>query len=181
MALGRDDGLGSPFRFDFGFIAASDNHSARPGTGYKEVSRSEFTEARFGNFRETPVGMVFQEPEYGAEAIPFEFDPSAAGPLAAFEVERGSSFFLNGGLAAVHSEGRDRDSIWQGMDQKEVYGTSGPRILLWFDLLNGGGRGPKPMGSQVAMSENPIFQVRAAGSFEQEPGCPDYATTALGP
>ena len=181
MALGREDGAGGPFRFNFGFIAASDNHSARPGTGYKEVSRLEFTESRFGNFRNTPVGMVFDPPEYSSEPVPFEFDPSAAGPLAAFEAERGASFFLNGGLAAVHSESRSRDSIWEGMDRKEVYGTSGPRILLWFDLLNGPGRGPSPMGSQVELAENPIFQVKAVGSFQQNNGCGPDAAHALGP
>ena len=180
MALGREDGDGGPFRFDFGFIAASDNHSARPGTGYKEVARTEFTEGRFGNFVNTPVGMVLSPPEYGSEAVPFDFDPSTAGPLSAFEAERGSSFFLNGGLAAVHASGRDRDSIWEGMNRKEVYGTSGPRILLWFDLLNGSGRGPIPMGSQVELSENPIFQVKAVGSFEQNPGCGFGAQQALG-
>ncbi|MEM9175829.1 MAG: DUF3604 domain-containing protein [Myxococcota bacterium] len=181
MALGRDDGTGGPFRFDFGFIAASDNHSARPGTGYKEVSRLEFTENRFGNFTNTAIGMNLAAPEYGSEAVPFEFDPGRAGPLSSFEVERGASFFLNGGLAAVHTTGRDRDAIWEGMHRKEVYGTSGPRILLWFDLLNGPGRAPHPMGSQVEMSENPIFQVKAVGSFEQRPGCAKNAMSSLGP
>ncbi|MCA9505696.1 MAG: DUF3604 domain-containing protein [Myxococcota bacterium] len=181
MALGRDDGQGGPFRFDFGFIAASDNHSARPGTGYKEVARTEFTEQRFGNFRSTPVAFRFDEPEYSAEPEPFVFDPKRMAPLGAFEVERGASFFLNGGLAAVHSHGRDRDSIWDSMQRKEVYGTSGPRILLWFDLLNAPGRGSAPMGSQVTLGEDPIFQVKAVGSFEQAPGCSDDATSALGP
>ena len=180
MALGREDGSGGPFRFDFGFIAASDNHSARPGTGYKEFSRLEFTENRFGNFVDTPVGFVMDPAEYSSEPQPFEFDPSAAGPLAAFEVERGASFFLNGGLAAVHSSARDRDSIWEAMDRKEVYGTSGPRILLWFDLLNGPGRAPNPMGSQVELAKNPIFQVKAVGSFEQRPGCGPDAARAMG-
>ena len=180
MALGRDDGTGGPFRFNFGFIAASDNHSARPGTGYKEVARTEFTEQRFGNMTNTPVAFVSDPAEYGSTAIPFEFDPSSAGPLSAFEVERGASFFLNGGLAAVHAEGRDRDSIWNGMDRKEVYGTSGPRILLWFDLLNSPQRGSAPMGSQVELGENPIFQVKAVGSFKQNPGCGPDATQSLG-
>jgi len=180
MSLGRDDGTGGPFRFDFGFIAASDNHSARPGTGYKEVARTEFTEQRFGNLVDTPIGVVFDPPEYGAEAVPFEFDPSEAGPLSAFEIERAASFFLNGGLAAVHAEGRDRDSIWKGMDRKEVYGTSGPRILLWFDLLNSPGRGSSPMGSQVELGETPIFQVKAVGSFAQNAGCGPDATQSLG-
>ncbi len=123
---------------------------------------------------------MFDAPSYAAEALPFEFDPSAAGPLSPFEVERGSSFFLNGGLAGVHAAGRDRDSIWQGMDQKEVFGTSGPRILLWFDLLNGPGREPNPMGSQVELADNPIFQVKAVGSFQQRPGCGPDALQQLG-
>ena len=34
-----------PRQFHFGFIGSSDNHSARPGTGYKEFARREMTEA----------------------------------------------------------------------------------------------------------------------------------------
>jgi hypothetical protein len=181
MALGRDDGEGGPFRFNFGFIAASDNHSARPGTGYKEVARTEFTEQRFGEMRDTPIGFQYDPPEFSSEPVPFEFVPGRTAPLGGFEVERGAAIFRNGGQAAGHAEGRDRDAVWNAMDRKEVYGTSGPRILLWFDLLNGPGRGPKPMGSQVELAENPIFQVKAVGSFEQNPGCGTDATSALGP
>ena len=181
MALGREDGMGGPFRFNFGFIASSDNHSGRPGTGYKEFARTEFTEQRFGEMVDTPIGFNRDAPEYSSEPEPFEFKLGRAGPLAAFEIERGASFFLNGGLAAVHSNGRDRDSIWDAMERKEVYGTSGPRILLWFDLLNAPGRSSAPMGSQVELSENPIFQVKAVGSFEQNPGCGADAISALAP
>ena len=181
MALGREDEEGDPFRFDFGFIASSDNHTARPGTGYKEVARTEFTEQRFGRFIENPIGAFRSPPEYSAEPIPFEYDVQAGGPLSTFEVERGASFFLNGGLAAVHARGRDRDAIWEGLQNKEVYGTSGPRILLWFDLLNAPGRDAAPMGSQVELAEAPIFQVKAVGSFEQLPGCGEDATSALAP
>jgi len=34
-----------PRRFEFGVIASSDNHRARPGTGYKPVDRKLTTEA----------------------------------------------------------------------------------------------------------------------------------------
>ncbi|MDG2048672.1 MAG: DUF3604 domain-containing protein [Myxococcota bacterium] len=178
MALGRPKASGTPERFRFGFIGASDNHSGRPGTGYKPVSRTEFTETRFGNFVKTPIAYV-------DDSGPFDVprDPLAIGdievPFAVFETERAASFFLEGGLAAVHAPHRDRDSIFQAMQRREVYGTSGPRILLWFDLLNPPGGRSLPMGSEVEMGEAPIFQVRAVGSFEQKPGCPPDARQAL--
>jgi hypothetical protein len=178
MALARNVG-GDPFRFRFGFMASSDNHSARPGTGYKEVARTEFTEQRFGNFLDTPIGEVSEEePASRSRAL---VRSSGDVPFAYFETERQASFFLNGGLVAVHAPNRDRDSIWDAMQRREVYGTSGPRILLWFDLLNAPGGRPVSMGSEARMSETPIFQVRAVGSFEQNPGCDDDSTAALSP
>ena len=38
----------NPKRFKFGFMGSSDNHNARPGTGYKELFRNRNTEARGG-------------------------------------------------------------------------------------------------------------------------------------
>jgi hypothetical protein len=179
LALGRGDAA-NPLRFHFGFIASSDNHSARPGTGYKEFARTEFTEARFGNFLETPLGGGRAEPL--DESKPF--DPHTVAPVfRLWETERAASYFLNGGMAAVHANGRSREAIWDALQRREVYGTSGPHILLWFDLLNPpGSRGASmPMGSEVKMDVAPVFQVRAAGAFEQKPGCPAEASEALGP
>jgi hypothetical protein len=167
-----------PMRFRLGFIASSDNHSGRPGTGYKEVARTEFTEARFGNFLSTPIGKPRERAPL-AESERYEPKPGDS-PFAQFEMERQASFFLNGGLAAVHASGRSRAAIWDALQRKETYGTSGPRILLWFDLLNAPGGKPVPMGSEAALRDAPIFRARAVGSFEQKPGCPPDALEALG-
>ncbi len=177
LALAR--GAKDDERFRFGMLSSSDNHSARPGTGYKEFSRKEFTEARFGNFVNTPLAQAAErDPAPRSEPLTDDFGSAV---FSIFETERGSSFFLNGGLAAVHSAGRSREQIWDALQRREVYGTSGPRILLWFDLVNPPGGGPAAMGSEHTMAGTPIFRVRAVGSFEQQPGCPADASAALGP
>jgi len=167
-------------RFRFGFIASSDTHFARPATGYKEFTPDGMTDA-WG----TGAQSMRKQIEPGGEATATgsqPIDPTRVLLLPGGDVERSASFYYTGGLVAVHAEGRDRDAIWRALDRKEVYGTSGPRILLWFDLLNGpDGAGPSAMGSEVAMAEVPRFLARAIGAFEQRPGCPDDAGTALGP
>lgn len=178
----------APQRFDFGVIASSDNHSARPGTGYKEYARLDMTEARFSDF--LPQLVRKPEREWSARSSPFSNAEGARSFFGVRESERQSSFFVTGGLAAVHAEGRDRGAIWDGLERREVYGTSGPRILLWFDLMNpaaakggaarAGAADDLPMGSSTAMQSTPAFRVRAVGSFEQKPGCPDPSRSALG-
>jgi hypothetical protein len=119
------------------------------------------------------------EEEPTLESRPFTFDTPGFG---VFETERQASFLTTGGLVAVHSDGRDRAAVWDALERKEVYGTTGQRTLLWFELLNPpGSRGRTvPMGGELAMGADPIFQVRAVGSFEQKPGCPDATAEALG-
>ncbi|MBK7950278.1 MAG: DUF3604 domain-containing protein [Deltaproteobacteria bacterium] len=177
---------GFPRRFRFGLMASSDNHFGRPGTGYKEVHRSGFTESRSNVDDLNPMLRPMVSPP-AEEPLPESraYDP-ATSKLAGFalmEMERQASYFMTGGLVAVHGEGRSRSAIWDALQRREVYGTSGPRILLWFDLLNppDGSGSAVPMGGEVVTKESPRFEVRAVGSFEQAPGCPDYATTALGP
>lgn len=180
MALSNfgDDGAQDPMRFRFGFIASSDNHSARPGTGYKEFARTSMTEARFGNFDKNPIDSRIEQPVQ-AQSVAFDSKDYPNRFASIMETERQASFFLNGGLVAVHAESRNRDHIWNALQQRQVYGTSGPRILLWFNLSNSP-MGPLPMGSETTSGKTPRFQVRAVGSQIQNPGCPSYSEQALG-
>ena len=163
-----------PKRFDFGFIASSDNHSGRPGTGYKQFGLKTNTETR--SLLKALGALRPKNKEQPAQSTPVQWDKISESLLA--EGERFGSFFYTGGLMAVHSEGRDRDSIWQAMQRKEVYATSGPRMLLWFDQLKG--EQQFPMGSQLSDDKNPEFRVRALGSFVQKAGCPADAISTLG-
>jgi hypothetical protein len=178
LALTNFEDPANPLRFKFGFIGSSDVHTARPGTGYKEYSR--FYMADFQIPLERPSATP-TTPVPPAHSIPFDQVPSPSmfsndGLID----DRLGAFYQTGGLIAAHTTGRGRDKIWDALDQREVYATSGQRTLLWFDLINGpASQNQVPMGSEVAMAHNPRFRVRAAGSFKQQPGCPDHATRGL--
>lgn len=175
LALTNFDKPENPMRYRFGFIGSSDNHTGYPGTGYKEFKRYYMTESRPTTNKN--IAEMFLYPNRG-EVAP-ESIPAAELPRAAMlDRERYASFSLTGGLIAVHSQSRRREDIWQGMKQKEVYATSGPQILLWFDLLNGDKT--LPMGSETVTETTPTFRVKALGAFKQNSGCPDYAVGALG-
>jgi hypothetical protein len=182
LALGnfREPGAdGEPQRFRWGFVASSDDHKAQPGTGYKQVNRKGFSDAR--GIRSASLDAWVGPWVSGDQEDPRRAQPAPGGERGfrdLFDSERVASFLYPGGLAAVHAEGRDRESIWRALQRRQVYGTSGPRILLWFDLLNAPG-GASPMGSEVEMAATPRFQVRAAGAFVQQPGCPDERRRGL--
>ena len=185
LAISNFDDPSHPRRFEFGLIASSDNHSARPGTGYKEYARREMTEATGArdeawHERIVPAEARSEDPRV---VDPAELDPTRGkrvNVLRLAEMERQASFFMTGGLVAAHAAGRGRDAIWSALERREVYGTSGERILLWFDLVNAPA-GELPMGSATELAWSPRFRVRALGSFEQLPGCPDFAHEALSP
>ncbi|MCI5045379.1 MAG: DUF3604 domain-containing protein [Aquisalinus sp.] len=181
LAISRfDDNGQQASRFNWGFIASSDNHRARPGTGYKEVARRLNTEA--GGVVRPGLRDIFLRDDTPADGQVYRRSREELQALAGFqltEIERQSTFWQSGGLAAVHSEGRSRAEIWDALQRRETYATSGPRMLLWFDrVATDGSRAP--MGATVNTSDGGTFKVKATGSFKQKPGCPDYATNALG-
>ncbi|MDP6980002.1 MAG: DUF3604 domain-containing protein [Myxococcota bacterium] len=181
LAIRDFENPAEPKGFNFGFIGSSDIHSARPGTGYKEMHRGEFSDGRGARDPDAEVsapmfGSSNDADEPVDQSVPY--DSTGESPLQLFEIERASAYFATGGLVAVHSTGRDRQSIWDALERKEVYATSGRRTLLWFDMING--EKSIPMGSTTIRSTMPRFRVRASGSFEQKPGCPDDTVAALG-
>lgn len=149
VAATNFDDASSPLRYRFGFIGSTDEHRAAPGSGFREDRR--FSDAAGPS-----------QPKFDALAVPLL-------SLAVGEWERVGSFWYTGALAAVHSEGRSREAIWDALQRRETYGTSGDRILLWFYLEGPAGR--VPMGSEARTSDTPRFTVTAIGAFKQNPGC----------
>jgi hypothetical protein len=181
LALSRfDEDPAHPTRFRWGFIGSSDNHRARPGTGYKQVDRRLNTESS------GPVNEKIRQRLLGdqgeADAFPHPLSRQDLLGRAGFqltEFERQSSFFLTGGLAAVHAADRSREAIWDALQRREVYATSGQKTLLWFSAREAAPGQAARMGGDLTTAASPEFSVRAVGSFKQKPGCPDFASAGL--
>jgi len=174
-----NSGDGEAERFKFGFIGSSDNHAARAGTGYKELERFGFTDSH--GPRST---WLYNKLRGNKAPIAESMALNSKKHIRGSNKERSNSFMFTGGLVAVHAQGRDRQAIWDAIQRNEVYSTSGPRILLWFDLINGpeqgNNQGTYSMGQSLAMTEQPSFRIRALGAFKQKPGCPEFTADTLG-
>ncbi len=173
LAIRNFDDPENPTRLNWGFIASSDNHRARPGTGYKDVDRTRTTEAT--HLSSEWQKRVFPTEAKTSKARDLSPDELLQRGFGATEQERQASFWTTGGLAAVHSEGRSREEIFDAIKRRETYGTSGARILLWFNTKKG-----VPMGGTTKQSRSPVFEVKAVGAHKQKPGCADETVDALG-
>ena len=178
LSLTHFNDEGEKKRFQFGLIGSSDNHQARPGTGYKEYSRFGNTEV-YGVQNSSLHPLIYAQKNISSE--PKKGDMLKLPPVRRYEHERSSSFYYTGGLVAVHSQGRDRQAIWDALQRKEVYATNGERMLLWFDMIDESGDSQFPMGSKLQSDKTPSFRVTAVGAYQQKPGCPDDAITGFGP
>ena len=167
-----------PSNFKWGFISASDNHRARPGTGYKPVDKLKTTEMlrTRSKFWKNLTFPNDDEEASSIKKLTREEVLNGAG-FQLLELERQQTFWTQGGLAAVHTESRSRDGIWNALSRKEIYATSGPRMLLWFDEVSS--EKSNPMGSEINTGQNPVFVVKAVGSFKQKPGCPEFAAQGI--
>jgi hypothetical protein len=110
------------------------------------------------------------EPKSATSRTIDEIPPGQA--FQQLDFERAGSFFMTGGLVAVHSDGRDRDSIWNALQRREVYGDerrSHPPVVRPPERTE---RARSPMGGAADMRARRGSASRA-GSFEQKPGCPE--------
>ena len=105
MELDRELGF-NPMAF--GFVAATDAHNANPG----DAEEWDF------------VGKVGAVSSPAIRRLRTQPDAEAHNQIL---TDHGS-----GGLAAVWAEENTRDAIFAGMQRREAYATSGPRILLRF-------------------------------------------------
>jgi len=141
--------------FELGFIAATDTHNATSGA----VAESGWK------------GAVGDRDDSWQKRL---------GPSLMLSASNNP-----GGLAAVWAEENSRDSLFQAMRRREVYGTSGPRMTVRFfggfdyaedlcdqpDLIQRGYAGGVPMGGELIASKSnvPTFLVTAL----RDPGTPE--------
>jgi len=105
MQLDREFGF-NPLAF--GFVAATDAHNANAG----DAEEWDFV-GKVGAVSSPAVRRLRTQPDVE--------------PHSQILMDHGS-----GGLAAVWAEENTRDAIFAGMQRREAYGTSGPRITLRF-------------------------------------------------
>lgn len=148
---------GTPLHYKFGFIGSTDTHMALPGS-VKETKqnleqtfwpglRQRFPEA--ARSLQTRIGGI-GDPTGGPERISMMFNP--------------------GSLVAIISPHRTADHLWESLQQRRIYSTTGPRIEVWAKARVT--TGLVEMGSESVSNKNPVFHIKVNGAFEEDPTCP---------
>lgn len=143
------------FTMDLAIVGSTDTHHARPGSVMQDLELAEVGSA-----------LVFCE----LTGTPAE--------------ECGLESYYTGGLAAVHlpTAEDERNALYDSMLGRHMYGTSGPRIELWFYMTNppaglecevdSEGNTECPMGTAVTNFDNtPSFRVHAKGALPSSTEC----------
>ena len=110
--LAYEDGLGvNPFKF--GLMGSTDSHTSLATTG----------EDNF--FGKVEVLAPSEDPDRFYEAITGRFPSTDGSDITQYAWQTSAS-----GLAAVWARENTREGIWDAMSRKEVYATSGTRLLV---------------------------------------------------
>ncbi|MGB1088000.1 MAG: DUF3604 domain-containing protein, partial [Alphaproteobacteria bacterium] len=181
------NGEEKPRRHRFGLMGSSDTHAARVGNGYKDFGRSFMTDRLALSKQGEELATLMRPADWDEKRKSFEPNDlrgnavNMADSLPGYMDNLGSMYY-GGGIIAVHAEGRNRHAIWQGLEARNTYATSGPRILLWFNML-GVNEQSIPMGTHIDLSvgSTPQFEIRALGAYEQKPGCDADVAAGLAP
>ncbi len=105
LAIRNFDDAKEPLRYKWGFISSSDNHTARPGTGFKQYDRRQATEA-FGERNGYWYKLMHGVKKYPTpQSVPLANASLGRGGFGILETERASSFLTLGGLVGVHGHG----------------------------------------------------------------------------
>jgi len=143
LASAYFDETGNPLHYKFGFIASTDAHSSWSGS-VKETKGT--TEANMNPDQDERPALEYPAPE------------------------RVDNFLNPGGLAAILANHRTRDDLWDSLQNRNVYSTSGARIEVWARAeVNGQ---VVKMGSESTANTNPTFSIKANGAFVEDDTCP---------
>jgi hypothetical protein len=152
--------------FKYGIIAATDNHNALAGGAEEDDYKGAH-----GELDNTPAKRLGIKSASGGDADGGSMTMLISNP---------------GGLAAVWAEKNTREAIWDALDRRETFGTSGTRIRVRFfgsldfpddlhrrpDLVKIGYERGVPMGGDMLIgpqSNAPRFVVWAARDPDSAP------------